>query len=322
VFDSTTRARVTSAGTTTERKSATDPFTIPAFGVISPVNERLRVGFGAYGISGMGVDYRNQGLPLGDLFTALQEIRFAPNVAYLVTPHFSVGASLHIVYGTLDLGQGKAENTTLGGQVGMLYKNGPFSVGVNYTTPEKINYRNVYDFEPDGSKDNLALESPQSVTAGIAVSPVESVIIEADVKWLNWGDAAGYSDFDWEDQWVYAVGIQYKQPCGLSFRAGYNYGKNPVKTHNGFNEATTTKVQGSSTSTLGYEYLRIIGFPAIAEHHITAGIGFRFNQNLEAHLGYSFSTTATITERNSSGTYILESSLRENSYELGLTWNW
>lgn len=322
VFDATTRATVTAMGTTVRRESATNPFIIPAVGIIYPLSERLRIGFGAYGISGMGVDYRNQNLPLGDLYTQLQEMRIAPNIAYLVTPNFSIGASLHLLDGTLNVGQGRSSNVAIGGQLGMLYKKGPVSVGINYTTPEKINYHKVYDFDSDGHKDTLSLESPQNITAGIAIRPVESILIETDVKWFNWGDAAGYSDFGWRDQWVYAIGIQYKSRNGFSARAGYNYGKSPVKMHNGFNAAGTTKLQGKDISTLGYEYLRVVGFPAITEHHATAGIGYRFDESFEVHLGYSLSTTATIREHDSSGNYGLASSLRENTYEMGLTWNW
>jgi long-chain fatty acid transport protein len=331
LFDATTRAHVTAPGASYSKTSSTKAFIIPAFGVISPITERLRVGFGAYGISGMGTDYRNQNIDLdnnaangyeGDVYTQSQTMRFAPNVAYLVSPNFSIGASLHIVYGSLDLGQGKSENSTIGGQVGMLYKNGPVSLGINYTTAEKLTYHNVYDFEFNGNKESLVLESPQNVTVGVALRPLDSLLIETDVKWFNWGDAAGYSDFDWQDQWVYSIGVQYKSRNGLSLRAGYNYGKNPVNTHDGFNAATSTKIQGNNTSTLGYEYLRIIGFPGIAEHHATAGIGYRFNEDLEVHLGYSFSSTATIKERDSSGAYSFASSMRENSYEMGLIWNW
>jgi long-chain fatty acid transport protein len=57
----------------------------------------------------------------------------------------------------------------------------------------------------------------------------------ADVKWINWSDADGYKDFDWNDQWVFAIGGQYQPIPKLVLRAGYNYGKTPVDDNDGFN---------------------------------------------------------------------------------------
>jgi long-chain fatty acid transport protein len=115
--------------------------------LITPLTDRLRFGIGAFGISGMGVDYRNSGISLnpatpgtgdeGDISTQLQILKFAPNLAYLVTPDFSIGASAHLLYGSLDLGQGTAHNYAFGGQVGAIYRLDHVSLGVNYTTPER-----------------------------------------------------------------------------------------------------------------------------------------------------------------------------------------
>ena len=63
----------------------------------------------------------------------------------------------------------------------------------------------------------------------------KGLIVEVDGKWLNWGGADGYSDFDWEDQWVVGCGLQYAAiPKKLYLRAGYNFGTNPVETRNGW----------------------------------------------------------------------------------------
>jgi long-chain fatty acid transport protein len=140
------------------------------------------------------------------------------------------------------------------------------------------------------------------------------------VKWLNWSGADGYKDFDWADQWVYAVGVQYRDPHGFRLRGGYNYGKSPVRTHDNFNPAGTTTLQGNSVPTLLYEYLRVIGFPAIAEHHFTAGIGYRFTEAFEAHIGYMYALNKKISERSVGGAFVFTSELQESSYDVGLVW--
>ncbi|HEU0264922.1 MAG TPA: outer membrane protein transport protein, partial [Geobacterales bacterium] len=226
------------------------------------------------------------------------------------------------VYGALDLGAGSVHNYTLGGQIGTIFKSGPVAFGVNYTTPERINYKKVADLDFDSTLDNLALESPHTVAAGIALTPNNLFLIEADVKWINWSQAAGYKDFDWEDQWVYAVGMQYKDPKGLSLRVGYNYSKSPVKIHNNFDPMGATLVQGKTVPNSGYELLRVVGFPAIQEQHVTAGIGYKFSRTFEMHLGYMHAFKNSIEEQSAFGVLDYKSEIAADTFEFGLIWNY
>jgi long-chain fatty acid transport protein len=323
-YNSTTKATVN--GVTAE--SQLEPSVIPAVGITAPITNKLRFGFGAYGISGMGVDYREVDFlgPDTGAYTNLQVMKFAPNLAYQLTPALSIGASLQLVYGALDLGQGTVHNYTIGGQAGAIYKTGPVSLGVSYTTPEKINHKKVanLDLDVNNTLEDLALESPHTIAAGIALQPTERFLIETDVKWLNWSRAAGYRDFDWEDQWVYAIGMQYKDPSGLSFRTGYNYSKSPIKLHDNFdpNFTSTTKVQGAQVPTFAYEYLRIVGFPGIQEHHVTAGIGYKFSKTFEMHFGYMHAFKNTISESSAGGAFNFASEMSADTFEVGLVWNY
>lgn len=329
VYNPKVKATVTVGPNSTTSESDMRPFVIPAVGLITPISDRLRFGLGMFGITGMGVDYRNKGIDLnpgspgseGDIYTQLQILKFAPNLAYLVTPDFSIGTSLHLLYGSLDLGQGTAHNYGLGGQFGAIYRVGPCSIGASYTTAEKISHKNVTDFGSGLQKQQLAMESPQTASVGVAWRPTEQLLVETDVKWLNWKDAEGYEDFDWRDQWVYALGMQYKDPEGLTLRLGYNYGKSPVRPHKNFDASGTTNVQGNTVPTLLYEYLRIIGFPAVAEHHFTFGVGYQFSGRFEAHLGGMYTLNNSISETDSSGTFSFGSKVRETSYDIGLIWH-
>lgn len=329
LYDASVKTTVTSPAGSFSAKSDMKPFIIPSVGLVTPLTDRLRFGIGAFGIAGMGVDYRNRGIDLdpsaagneGDIYTQLQTLKFAPNLAWLVTPDFSVGASLHLLYGSLDLGQGTAHNYAFGGQLGAIWKLDSLSLGLSYTTPEKMTHKNVSDFGSGGAKRSLTLESPQNVTLGVAWQPMDRLLVETDIKWLNWADAEGYRDFDWADQWVYALGVQYKQPDGICLRAGYNYGKNPVRTHDNFDPAGTTVLQGNAVSTTLYEYLRIVGFPAIAEHHFTASVGYKFTDTFEGHLGWMYALNGKISERSAGGAFAFTSEVQESSYDLGLVWN-
>ncbi len=306
-------------GVVTE-ESEMNYFLVPAIGITSPITERWRFGIGAYGFTGMGVDYKEQSPEaFGNLYTKLEVMKFAPNIAYLVTPDLSVGASVHIDYGNLDLGKGSAHDYALGLQVGALYRVGMFNLGVSYTTPQKVSHDKVADFDGDGTLDTLELEGPQNLGFGVAATPFENFLVEFNTRWYNWGSADGYKDFDWEDQWVYAIGAQYKINK-LSLRAGFNYGKNPVKEHNGFNPQGKTDVQGKSVPNVNYEFLRIVGFPAVVEKHLTLGIGYELGRNIAINLSYMHAFEETIEETSAGGAVKIASTLEEDSISFGLTW--
>ena len=72
----------------------------------------------------------------------------------------------------------------------------------------------------------------------------------------------------------------------------------------------------------GFERLRIIGFPAVVESHLTLGFGYQFSPAFSLDLGYVHAFEETITER---GTFMgqpvtFESDLSEDSLDFGLTW--
>jgi long-chain fatty acid transport protein len=170
------------------------------------------------------------------------------------------------------------------------------------------------------------LEAPQTLGLGLAYDFGGSgLLVGFDVKWLNWSDAAGYSDFDWDDQWVYALGASFNATEKLKLMAGYNYGENPVKNHNGFDGTggNFTNVQGISMPTYYYETFRIIGFPAIVEHHLTLGVAYHLSESFIMTLGYMHAFENNIKQ---SGTDLagqpvtLESTLSEASYDFGFTW--
>ncbi|OGW32573.1 MAG: hypothetical protein A2X59_06160 [Nitrospirae bacterium GWC2_42_7] len=313
------------------KRSDSDMYIIPAIAISTPITDKLRFGFAGYGVSGLGVDYKHKfdlnGMTANDedMYTDLSIMKIAPNIAYMITPNLSVGASLHIDMGVLDLNyrEGSSTGWALGGQIGAIYKNGPVSLGVVYVTPQKVKHKGVFDFDGNGSADTLALESPQSVGFGIAVEPVQNVLlIEVDAKWINWSDAIGYRDFDWRDQWVFAIGTQYKPIPKLALRAGFNYGRNPVRDHDGWEGSNMTSVQGKTMPVFNYEVFRISGFPAIVQRHLTAGIGYEITKNVSVNIGYMH---AFKEEINESGTYFgapasASSTLKEDSVEFGLTY--
>ena len=330
-------ASVSSGAQTFNSHSKGKVYPIPALGISFGFENlpRWRFGLGAYGVSGLGVDYKDRtidqrsffgpGAPLAaGTYSDLAIMKFAPSVAYQVTDWLSLGAALHIDYSSLDLGSGMSSNYGVGGQFGAIVKpHEQVSIGVNYVTPQPISYDKVTDLNGDGRKDDLKLESPQQLGFGVSYEPIiKTLVLEADVKWLNWSNAQGYKDFDWNDQWVLNFGVQYRPIQALALRAGYNYGQNPVKQHT-INGSQLVAVQGKLLPSYYYESFRVIGFPAVVQHHLTFGAAYDITNRFSAHLGFMHAFENSLTEHgtNLAGQAArFKSSLSENSYELGFTW--
>ncbi|MCH7224658.1 OmpP1/FadL family transporter [Haloferula sp. A504] len=324
-------------------------YPIPALGVSFPIGDeagRWRAGFAAYGVTGLGVDYR--GTPIGNpnpgwgaplvagSYTDLAIMKIAPSIAYAVSPEFSVGFSAHIDYATLDLGLGPKNDFGFGAQIGLVWK--PVqnvSVGLTYISPQSTTFDNVTDFDGNGLIDSLELEAPQQIGIGVAWTGLDDrLMIELDGRWINWSDAAGYDDFDWSDEWVVGLGVQYELlPRKLWIRGGYNFGTNPVKKHNGFNgaflpggiPAQVVNVQGKNIPRYYYETFRTIGFPAIVRHHLTIGVGWQIRPDLVLNVAYmhAFEESFSQTGAGPAGVPItLRSDLSEDSVDMGLTWRY
>lgn len=322
-------------------------YPIPAIGVSLPVGDetgRLRFGISAYGVSGLGVDYArtpiNQqnfwgpGAPLvAGSYTDLAILKVAPSLAYAISPELSVGFSAHVDYATLDLGLGSKNDMGYGFQLGLVWKPvQDVSVGLTYISPQKTKFDNVAFFDANPVPDSLTLEAPQQVGLGVAWSGCDDrLLIELDGRWLNWSDAAGYDDFDWDDEWVVGLGVQYEAvPRKLWLRAGYNFGTNPVNDHSGFNGAfgpggpvEVVNVQGKLIPRYYYETFRTIGFPAIVRHHLSIGVGWQIRHDLVLNLAYmhAFEESLNQTGISPGGAPItLRSDLSEDSVDMALTW--
>lgn len=350
LFAPKVEAKITSASGTVKAKSQDNIYPIPAIGISVPMGDKLpdwRFGLAAYGVSGLGVDYKGTDLennafydfgpggqfPLASgTFTQLQIMKFAPSVAWQASDQWALGLAVHVSYATLDLQDGSAPGYAVGVQPGVIYKpTDAISLGLNYITPQSVTHKNVTDFDQDGEWDDLELEAPQQLGFGAAYEFSQGkFLLEGNIKWINWSNAAGYSDFDWEDQWVFAIGGQYRATESWILRAGYNYGANPVKEHNGWDGSvgpggpnSVTTVQGKTIPTYYYETFRTIGFPAVVEHHVTLGAEYRVSDSFFISLGGMYAFENNIKEKGTDlfgQDVTLESTLQEFGLDLGFTW--
>jgi long-chain fatty acid transport protein len=128
----------------------------------------------------------------------------------------------------------------------------------------------------------MDLEYPQQFAVGVAVTPIEPLLVAFDVKWINWSgthDKVKFSgpegsfvpafnptgsssstelNFGWDDQWVYALGLQYRANERLTVRTGFNYSESPIDEADVFNNLV---------------------FPAIVEKHFALGFDYMLGEH-------------------------------------------
>jgi long-chain fatty acid transport protein len=163
---------------------------------------------------------------------------------YRPHPRFSIGA----IYQT------RTESTWEGGDMTVNFEGHPF-----------LGQRVKYDAEMDG------FTFAAQAGVGFAYRATEELTLALDIKRYFWDDAIDTITvtatdpsfqfappeivvpfvFDWEDQWVLALGFDYKLNDRWTVRAGYNHGENPVP------DDTMNPL-----------------FPAIVEDHFAAGFGW------------------------------------------------
>ena len=275
-------------------------FPLPFAGYAQRIGtSRWSWGVGIFAQGGMGVDFNNVKNFMGQddsLYSEVAFLRLAPSVAYNVTDKLTMGITAFAGYATVDynffpnmVGGQKVSGLssfTLAGRFGVNYQiNDQWAVGATYTSESSMDLDDGdmrVNFGPAGdvTYQNAKMDDftwPQQVEAGVSFRPTPKWLLAFDISWVNWASAIqtvtvtasnpnapvppGYENLSvpfimsWKDQWVFALGAQYEINDSWTVRAGYNYGQNPVP------DDTVNPL-----------------FPAIVEHHITAGFTYSYQE--------------------------------------------
>lgn len=321
-------------------KSGVDRSVIPGISVVDQYDERLWLGIAAYGVSGFGVDYRNKDQRLANMHTNFQFLRIMPSMAYKVNDAFSIGGAVHIAYGSLDMGAnlcrpstpptcwnaggGQSQTFGAGFQLGFAFNSEDrVFAGFTYQSPVSMTYKKVFDSDGNGAFEDFKLHQPQEVAFGFGVKPLENFKLGTDLRWINWENAKGYENFQWKDQWVIAVGGEYKPAENIELRAGWNYGKSPIRD-GARNPATTRNIPNFTApfNDLQIAYFNLVGFPAITEQHLTFGIGYKATENFGLDISYKHAFNKKVRATDTLGIgFITEAQNAQNAFSIGLNWN-
>ncbi|MDP8222329.1 MAG: outer membrane protein transport protein [Candidatus Lernaella stagnicola] len=249
-----------------------------------------------------------------DELTAMAELEnanafgFGGKLGILITPHEVVSLGLAYTFQTTLTFHGDAKMDMQGQFDDALPKMvDAFQLMPSVDTPQQAEQAVMEFFQENGVDPERGYAAnydaevefawPRKLAFGVAVRPLEQLLMGVDVTWINWsatmekfkmtlsnGDNDNINKMiggdkvvaeiplKWEDQLVFAFGTQYEFLPGAFARVGYNYGKNPVP------DDTVFAV-----------------FPAIVEHHITLGGGYNVKDFFEVNAAYEYAVSNTQT---------------------------
>ena len=280
-------------GSTGAADSASNLSVIPEVYYATRLSDNLVTGLAVAGTAGMGVDYDGETNGVNRMKTALSLLKVAVPVSYSVGG-FTAGIEGVLQYGSLELSHldpntgallenGASTDVGYGIEAGATYTTNGLTLGAVYKSKIGMTYDNtisasVAAFDQRGttvgagttgitSGDNL--DQPEERGVGISYTMDENTI-SADYKNIAYGDAAGYKDFGWENQDVYALGYEYATE-DYAVRLGYNYAKSPIT------EQDTAGAQAFIGSVKNF--FNLSGFPGIVETHYTIGGAYNISKD-------------------------------------------
>jgi long-chain fatty acid transport protein len=245
-------------------------------------------------------------------------------LAYEINSKLVVGGTIDFVWATLDMKgafgpggpridfsddnsfTGAAKGYGYAGKLGLVYKATPtLNVGLTYHTRTMLSDMTTSDNGATfaGMTGKVTIHDfqwPTTYGIGLAWQATPDLMLAADVKRIGWKEnmnnynlaftPAGGSEIpltmaqNWENQNVYAIGVQYRVNERLNVRGGFNYGKNPVP------DATLNPL-----------------FPATVQQHYTLGFDYRFGKADDIALAVS--RAPKVSETNAAGITITHSQL-------------
>lgn len=280
--------------------SDSDYYLMPAGALAYRPNEKLTLGMGMAGLSGMGVDFPDTAPAMAGnqaIVTTKQFYKIAPGFGYQVNEKLALGAALNIDYQSLALANPMfqlPQNQVygFGATFGVTYKPNPrFTIGASYTTKQAMD---EFKWNTLAGAYGMTLDAPPIFSVGLAFKPMPGLLIEADIKHIAFSDVLDKVDFKtpggttqmnfgWEDQTVFAIGVQKQLNPKTTLRAGFNYGESPIGPED---------VDSN------------IGSLAVTEAHLTLGLTRQLGQRLFTSLSYAHAFHNEVTSNSGSGNKI------------------
>jgi len=278
-------------GATGSADSASNLSVIPEIYYAARLSDNLVTGIAIAGTAGMGVDYKGKTNGSNEMYTNLSLLKVAVPVSYSIGG-FTAGIEGVLQYGSLQLSHqsnsgfidnGASTDIGYGVVAGLTYTTGGLTLGAVYKSKIGMTYDNTIGasitsfggVNGTGIESGDNLDQPEERGVGISYTMGENTI-SADYKNIAWANAAGYGDFGWENQDVYAIGYEYA-PKSWALRLGYNYAKSPIVNLDGVSNNTGPGSPAYKNSVKNF--FNLAGFPGVVETHYTIGAGYSITEN-------------------------------------------
>ena len=274
----------------TSNESTAGDGMVPSVAVINKVDDSFAWGLALYGVGGMGVDYRvetpNSAITGMNANDNLMLMRMSIPLAYTIAG-FSVGVAPVIEYGALSMSDafgtpGVTTDIAMGFEIGAAYSIAGVSLGLDYKSAVTHDYVGTFNSDMTGGVQS-ELDTPAVLAAGISYQ-IAGNTIAFDYKNIAYSSAAGFEDFLWEDQDVFAIGYEYAAES-WALRAGYNYGASPLANDIAADGSNMPPILGS-----------LMMFPAVTESHVTFGGSYNFNKTISADVAFMVASGSVTTD--------------------------
>lgn len=261
--------------------SDSDLYLIPSGAVAFKINDKLTFGMGMAGLSGMGVDFADIAPLPGNqnVVTTKQFYKIAPGFSYQMNEKLALGAALNIDYQSLALDNSQMhlpQNQVygFGFTLGAIYKiNDVLNFGASYISEQSMS---EFEWNTTAGAYSMTMDAPQSLAIGLAYQPGNGLLVEADIKYIGFSDVLDKVDLDtpagpsvmnfgWDDQVVFALGVQQQINDKTTLRAGFNYAESPIGEEDVNNN---------------------IGSLAVTESHVSVGATRKLGKRVEGSVSY------------------------------------
>lgn len=281
-------------------ESGSDNYLAMGVGSVAKLTDRLSLGLVAGGVAGLGVDFPASGATVNASVVSTKSLfKVSPTLAYAITDKLTVGVAPQLGYQSLALktpafALPQVGEFGIGASLGAIYHLTPqLQAGLAYTSK-----MNVHEYTFNGTvngtngttttdKYTMKMDVPQTVAGGIAYRPMSGLLLEADIKWIDYSSTMDRVDlrnssgattqtlaFGWSDQTVYSIAAEYEAFKGITFRAAYNYGKSPIESED---------VSGN------------FGSIAVIEHHASVGLTKQWNSAIATSVSYTHGFENTVS---------------------------
>ncbi|MDO8263780.1 MAG: outer membrane protein transport protein [Gallionella sp.] len=321
----------------TAQTSTADTSYIPDISYSSRTGDSLTYGVAMGGIAGMGVDYTGAPASHVKAKSALSILRVVPTIAYNDSG-YGLGFSPVFQYGSLMLSYNNgaayngAENadtdTGFGYSLGGYFNVTPgLTVAAAYQSAIKMQYGTQISgagtgfglCSPAGGPctglptfgDDLT--QPAEMRVGVSSAIDDNITVTADYKLIKWGSAAGYKDFNWEDQTVIAVGAKYAGD-GYWLGLGYNHANDPI------GGLASSGLVGSDYRKSAINMFNNMFFPAVVKSSYTFGGGYSMSKefDIEGSVVITPEVTKTVEIPHFGGTGTNTTTHSQKSYSVSL----